>query len=241
NTGMYPGEKSCVATASRVHNHEVVVTMADDGVGLANSELTRSFEMFMQGEQSVDRHDGGHGSGLPIARSLARLHGGDLRATSEGPDLGATFTLTLPRVESLPAGEQESPAPTPAFTGDGLVLVVDDNVDAAVSLAQLLELWGLRTRMVHDGRAVLPAIEECVPDLVLLDIGLPGMDGYQVAESIRADPRWRSLRLIALTGYGQAGDRERSREVGFDAHLVKPVDFSLLESLLSETMGRKVG
>ncbi len=241
NAAKFTRENGQVAVAARAQGDRVVLTVADDGVGMASWDLARVFELFTQGQQSVDRPRGGLGLGLPIARSLARLHGGDLVAESAGPGLGATFTLTLPRADAPVAGDAEPGPSTPTFTGEGVVLIVDDNIDAAVSLAELLELWGLRTCTVHDGREVIAALEACTPDVVLLDIGLPGMDGYEVAQAIRRDPRWESVRIIALTGYGQASDRERSREAGFDAHLVKPVDFSQLERLLAETLGGKVG
>ena len=241
NAAKFTRENGCVAVAASAQDDQVVLTVADDGVGMASWDLARVFELFTQGEQSVDRPRGGLGLGLPIARSLARLHGGDLQAESAGPGLGATFKLTLPRVDDPVAGDVEPAPRTPAFNGEGRVLIVDDNIDAAVSLADLLGLWGLRAWTVHDGREVIGALEAFAPDVVLLDIGLPGMDGYEVAQTIRGEPRWQSLRIIALTGYGQASDRERSRESGFDAHLVKPVDFSLLEQLLAETLEGKVG
>ena len=239
NAAKFTRDNGCVAVAASASDRQVILTVADDGVGMASWDIARVFELFIQGQQSVDRPRGGLGLGLPIARSLARLHGGDLTATSDGPGLGATFTLTLPRVSDPVAGEMEPARRTPVFGSEGLVLIVVDNVDAAVSLAELLGLWGLRTRMVHDGREVIAALEACAPDVVLLDIGLPGMDGYEVARAIRGDPRWHSLWIIALTGYGQASDRERSREAGFDAHLVKPVDFNLLETLLAQALGGK--
>ena len=136
-------------------------------------------------------------------------------------------------------------APAPAVANDGqppasddrLVLVVDDNVDAALGLAELLKVWGLQTRVIHEGTAVIAAVRESSPAIVLLDIGLPGMDGYQLARLIRSEPQWRHLRLIALTGYGQARDHELSRQAGFDLHLVKPVDLDKLAAALGVTDG----
>ena len=230
NAAKFTPQGGRVAMAARARDGLVEVTVADDGAGMDPTELSRVFELFTQGQQSVDRPQGGLGLGLGIARSLARLHGGDLIGASPGRHRGSTFTLTLPqaqgRIESAPPAASAT-APPEASAGR-LVLVVDDNVDAATGLAELLALWGFRTRVAHEGRAVVPAMREATPDVVLLDIGLPGIDGYDVAAMIRSESQWRHVRLIALTGYGQARDRERSREAGFDLHLVKPVDLEKL-------------
>ena len=239
NAAKFTPEGGRVTVAARARDGQVEVTVADDGAGMEPAELSSVFELFTQGQQSVDRPQGGLGLGLAISRSLARLHGGDLVGASGGQHKGSAFTLTLPQAEG------DAAPPPPAVTGglppadpDGrLVLVVDDNVDAALGLAELLAIWGFGTRVVHEGTAVMAAVRESSPDIVLLDIGLPGLDGYQLARLIRAEPQWRHLRLIALTGYGQASDHELSRRAGFDLHLVKPVDLDKLAAALGVAAG----
>ena len=235
NAAKFTSDEGRVDVVAVARDGVVEVSVTDDGAGMDAAELSRVFELFTQGQQSVDRPRGGLGLGLAIARSLARLHGGDLVGTSGGRRQGSTFTLTLPRVEGEvpPAPSPEAGGPGAAGEADRLVLIVDDNVDAAVGLAELLKLWGFRVQVVHDGRAVIPTLRESSPDVVLLDIGLPGIDGYEVAALIRREPRWRRLRLIALTGYGQDSDRDRSRQAGFDLHLVKPVDIERLAEALA--------
>lgn len=234
NAAKFTPDGGQVTVATQARGGQVEVAVADDGAGMEAAELSSVFELFTQGQQSVDRPRGGLGLGLAIARSLARLHGGDLVGASGGQHQGSIFTLTLPQAEDDPVvpAPAESDAARPTASSGRLVLVVDDNVDAAVGLAELLQLWGLRTRVLHEGTAVIAALRESSPDVVLLDIGLPGMDGYQVARLIRSEPQWRQLRLIALTGYGQARDHELSRQAGFDLHLVKPVDLDRLAAAL---------
>ena len=239
NATKFTPDGGHVTVTTQARGGRVEVAVADDGVGMTATELSSVFELFTQGQQSVDRPQGGLGLGLAIARSLARLHGGDLVGSSVGTHEGSTFTLTLPQAE----GEPVAPAPAvadggqPAASDDRLVLVVDDNVDAALGLAELLKIWGLKTRVIHEGTAVIAAVRESSPDIVLLDIGLPGIDGYQLARLIRGEPQWRNLRLIALTGYGQARDHELSRQAGFDLHLVKPVDLDKLAAALGVADG----
>lgn len=232
NAGKFTSDKGRVTVAAEARGDTVELTVDDDGSGMEQAELQRVFEPFAQVEQSVDRPRGGLGLGLSIARSLARLHGGDLAAWSDGHGKGSRLTLTLPLVgDPLPVSVEQATV-SPAADGNKLVLIVDDNVDAAVSLSQLLAIWGFRTLLAHDGRAVMPMLRRQLPDIVLLDIGLPGIDGFELAALIRKEPQWRNLRIVALTGYGQASDRARSREAGIDMHLVKPVNFDLLAEAL---------
>jgi signal transduction histidine kinase/ActR/RegA family two-component response regulator len=234
NAAKFTPDGGRITVAMQARDGLVAVSVADDGAGMDAAELSNVFEPFTQGQQSVDRPQGGLGLGLAIARSLARLHGGDLVGSSDGQHKGSTFTLTLPQAEDDP---QALPPPLtddapPLASDHRLVLVVDDNVDAALGLAELLKIWGFRTRVVHEGTAVIAAVRESSPDIVLLDIGLPGLDGYQLARLIRSEPQWQHLRLIALTGYGRARDHELSRQAGFDLHLVKPVDLDKLAAAL---------
>jgi signal transduction histidine kinase len=238
NAAKFTDEQGKVVVAAAVRGATVDLTVADNGSGMARDELTQVFELFTQGQQGVDRPRGGLGLGLAIARSLARLHGGDLVAASDGPGKGSIFTLTLPRVDGPLAPRAEPDGLPPAARSDRLVLIVDDNVDAAEGLAELLKLWGYRTQVVHDGSAVIGMLQALSPDIVLLDIGLPGIDGFELASLIRQEPCWRDLLIIALTGYGQANDRDRSREAGIDMHLVKPVDIEQLARALDGPVTR---
>ncbi|MBS0447034.1 MAG: response regulator [Proteobacteria bacterium] len=214
-----------------------VLTVRDEGIGLADDETEAVFEVFVQGRQASHRPRGGLGLGLAIARSLAVLHGGTLTASSEGIGHGSTFVLTLPCLATAPDLPASARSPVQAMAGRGRrVLVVDDNVDAAASLADLLALWGYDVVVAHDGPSAIQHLDGRAVDMALLDIGLPVMDGYELAERIRATAAGRAIRLIALTGYGQPADRRRSHACGFDAHLVKPVDPEALAATLSPTL-----
>jgi CheY-like chemotaxis protein len=222
------------------------VHVSDNGEGMDASELGAVFSLFAQGHQAVDRPRGGLGLGLTIAQSLARLHGGDLAASSAGRGQGSRFSLRLPLLDpgrQGGAGSAGGAREARSARADALrVLVVDDNVDAALMLAELLNAFGHRAAVAHDGPSALQRLREEGADVALLDIGLPAMDGYELAEQIRSEPRWREMRLVALTGYGQAGDREQSLRAGFAAHLVKPVETDvLLDALRAGASDRHAG
>jgi CheY-like chemotaxis protein len=193
------------------------------------------FQLFSQGERSIARSEGGLGIGLTIVRKLTEMHDGRVTASSGGTDKGSEFVIALPAVRR--------PQPQPNPVGDGRnearkgsrVLVVDDNVDTAGSLARLLQLLGNQVEVVHHGVAALEAAQIFRPEFVLLDIGLPGMDGYEVAATLRKNGLCENTVIIAVSGYGQEDDRRRGREAGFDHHLVKPVDFDVLTTLLART------
>ncbi len=229
-----PAEKGVRVEASQARD-QVVLEVSDEGIGMAPSELDSIFEMFVQGGQESHRPRGGLGLGLAIARNLVALHGGSLHAFSAGPGLGSTFSLSLP-LHAARAQEAVIDSQLPAETAQGTgkkVLIVDDNVDAATTLSELLRVWGYQTSVVHDAPAALDLLDEVAVDIALLDIGLPVMDGYELARRIRGRPEARELRLIALTGYGQSSDQLQSRSSGFDAHLVKPVDIGKLVRALA--------
>jgi CheY-like chemotaxis protein len=196
--------------------------------------LPRLFQMFSQDARAMQKSQGGLGIGLSLVRSLVGLHGGTVEAASEGPGRGSTFTIRIP---CLPA-QASAPAPAdadaaPAGGAAGLkVLLVDDNVDAATTLAAMLDMLDYRTRTVHSGLDVLPAAQAFEPDVVLLDIGLPGLSGYDVARQLRADPQVAQTWIIAVTGWGAEADRQRGRDAGFDHHLTKPVNVEELLALL---------
>jgi two-component system, sensor histidine kinase len=207
-----------------------VIVVADNGVGISKELLPRIFELFVQSDRSLDRSEGGLGIGLSVVQRLIDMHGGQVAAASAGPGEGSSFEISLPTVA---APQQRRTQPIRPAVQPRRVLVVDDNADAATSLAEFLRLEGHQTEAVYSAKGALEAIGTFDPDVVLLDIGLPDMDGYEVAKRIRA--AGNSVRLVALTGYGQAEDIQRTRTAGFDAHLVKPVDFVALERTVAGT------
>ena len=208
------------------------VRVRDNGQGISAELLPRIFEPFIQDDQSLAHSAGGLGVGLALVRKLCELHGGTVSAASAGPGRGSEFELRLPLVSAEQAPRAPAPAPVEHAPRARRVLVVDDNADLATSTATLLELWGHTVKIVYNGRDVLDAALAFAPHAVLLDIGLPGMDGFEVARRIREHPDLAAVRLIAITGYGQQHDRERALAVGFDAHLVKPVQPDTLKALL---------
>jgi CheY-like chemotaxis protein len=218
---------------------EVAIRIRDDGVGLGPEMLARVFDRFSQADLSVDRTEGGLGIGLTLVKSLVEMHGGKVFVASEGPGLGCEFTVRLPVAGHASAARPRRDETTEDADGSSHqgVLIIDDHPDSASSLAEILKYWGHRVSIAPDGPQGI-ALAEVEPfDLVLLDIGLPGMDGYQVAERLKHLDRSHRLKIVALTGYGQKEDFRKSREVGFDAHLVKPVDLVALQDVLEQLDG----
>jgi PAS domain S-box-containing protein len=216
--------------AGQVGNY-AVVSIEDSGVGIPHDKLESIFEPFVQIDRDAGRSNGGLGIGLTLVKRLVEMHGGSVEASSPGRDLGSRFVVRLPAVVDPAIAIEPLPKPPPAAVSRR-ILVVDDNEDAAVTLAMLLELNGHQTFVAHDGDAALEAANQLEPDLVLLDIGLPTIDGHEVCRRLRAQPRGANMRVVALTGWGQDADRRRSREAGFDGHLTKPVAYEELESLV---------
>jgi PAS domain S-box-containing protein len=213
---------------------DALVTVKDTGVGIPAEHLPHVFEMFAQVDRSLERSQGGLGLGLTIVRRLVEMHGGMVEAHSEGPGKGSTFVVRLPVSGGRPAERQ-----SPAGAGEGKaagrrckVLVVDDDEDTAASLGTMLRMMGHDVRTAHDGAEAVDAAGSYRPDLVLLDIGLPKLNGYEAARRIREQPWGKGMKLIALTGWGQEEDRRRAKEAGFDQHVVKPVEPAALEQLL---------
>lgn len=211
---------------------EAVTRVADDGQGISAEMLPRIFETFVQGDRSLARSAGGLGVGLGLVRKLCELHGGSVAAASDGPERGSEFTLRLPLVAAPTVGRAEVANAAAAPVRALRILLVDDNVDLVASTVALLETWGHEVKAAHDGREVSTLALAYRPDVILLDIGLPGMDGFEVARQLSAMPMLASTRLIAMTGYGQERDRARATAAGFDAHLVKPVQPRVLKTLL---------
>ena len=238
NAAKYMVEGGRVWLTAQRRGDELVLEVRDTGRGMSADVLAHAFDLFTQGERTLDRAESGLGIGLTVVRSLVELHGGHVRAESEGPDRGSVFTVTLPaprvldpprRIATQRSGETRLPA-----LGGRRVLVVDDNLDTAESASLLLEIEGYDVRVAHSGPEAIEIARVFAPDIVLLDIGLPGMDGYAVARILRAAPELTRCRLIAVSGYGQPEDRHRSREAGFDRHLVKPVEADVLREVLAE-------
>jgi len=209
---------------------KAVLRVRDTGVGIEPEMLPRIFELFAQAQQPMDRPVGGLGIGLTLSRRLVELHNGTITAASDGPGRGAEFTVRLPVASAVP------PEASPVVRGperSRRILVIEDNDDARDSLRLLLEALGHRVVAVGDGAEGLALAQAHPPEVALIDLGLPGLDGYEVARALRASPTGKAITLIAVTGYGQAEDRQRSKEAGFDAHLVKPVSQTLLSSLIA--------
>jgi len=212
--------------------NEVVVVVRDSGIGMPADQLDGIFEMFTQVDDESERPRRGLGIGLTLVRRLVQLHGGSVTARSEGRGLGSEFEVRLPIVESHREIEMTQPA-HPPDPGARRILVVDDNHDSAESIATLLQISGHRTFVVHDGVSAVEAAEHLRPDVVLLDVGLPKLSGIDACRRIRSHPWGKGMVIVALTGWGQESDRSKTREAGFDAHLVKPVDYADLLQLLA--------
>ncbi|WP_437998146.1 ATP-binding protein [Sorangium sp. So ce185] len=225
---------SCAASGG-----DAWIRVTDTGVGISAELLPRVFEPFMQARRTLDRSQGGLGVGLTLVKRLAELHGGRVEAMSAGPGEGTAISVWLP-LAGASADSAAAPSTEIPRSGAGAlrVLLVDDNVDAAEGLRRILQLHGHTVAMAHDGPAALEAARASKPELVLLDIGLPGMDGYEVVRRLRAEPELRGSYIAAVSGYGQDQDRRRSREAGFDAHLTKPVATAQLLALVAEAAPR---
>jgi signal transduction histidine kinase len=209
------------------------VHVRDTGMGIAPEVLPRVFDLFAQAERTLDRAQGGLGIGLTISRNLAQLHGGTIEARSDGLGKGSEFTVRLPALPAVNVAEPAAPIDKGPYAPSKRkrVLVVDDNPDVAESLSMVLELLGHQVHAVHDGTVAVATARAERPDLMFVDIGLPVMDGYEVARTVRADPTLGDVVLIALTGYGSADDKARSRAAGFQHHLVKPVHVDALREV----------
>jgi signal transduction histidine kinase/ActR/RegA family two-component response regulator len=231
NASKYTDEGGHIAVRLEDRPDELVVHVSDSGVGIAPDKQDSIFDMFVQVDQSLERGNKGLGVGLTLAKQLIELHGGSISVHSEGVGEGSQFTVRLPRGRVSAA----RPAPPPAISEPipkHRVLIADDNVDFAASLLAILESLGQQVTVVHDGFAALEAAGRLMPEYIFLDIGMPGMNGYEVAQRLRRQPATCDAVIVAITGWGQDKDRERARDAGFDQHLVKPVDIDNLVNLL---------
>jgi CheY-like chemotaxis protein/anti-sigma regulatory factor (Ser/Thr protein kinase) len=221
NAIKFTGPQGAITLGLRQVQEAAEITVRDDGEGMPSEVLERVFDLFYQAPQGADRSRGGLGLGLAIVHSLLEMHGGTVHAASDGVGHGSTITLCLPLVappaQPAPEGEHAS-----AQGGHGRVLLVDDNQDGADTAATLLQLSGYEVEVAYDPGVALAALDAFTPDVAVLDIGLPGMSGYELAARVRVHPNGRNCYLVALTGYGTAADITRARAAGFRQHLVKP-------------------
>jgi CheY-like chemotaxis protein len=224
-----------VSVQHHVADQEVEIRVQDTGIGIDRDLLSRIFEPFTQSDRSLDRSRGGLGLGLAVVRALIGLHGGTVGVHSDGPGKGSTFWVRLPTIaDSAPAVKQR---PASIDTARTRILIVEDNRDAADMLKEVLVERGHEVDVRYSGEDAMSAVREFQPDIVLCDLGLPGKDGYAVATEIRQTSAGREIKLVAISGYGMAEDRERSKAAGFDRHLTKPVEVRKLEKLLAELNG----
>ncbi|MEO5616198.1 MAG: ATP-binding protein [Candidatus Eisenbacteria bacterium] len=235
NASKFTPRDGSILLAVEREGEQAVVRVRDSGIGIAADQLPRIFDIFMQVDHSLERSISGLGIGLTLVKNLVELHGGTVEARSSGIGDGSEFVVRLPALQDAPGLPQPAaPESNPPLTARR-ILVVDDNQDAAATLALVLELKGHETRTVHDGLEAVQAAATFKPDVVLLDIGLPKLNGYEAARRIREQPWGKSILLVALTGWGKDEDRQKSTEAGFDAHLIKPVDQADLTRLLAES------
>jgi signal transduction histidine kinase/CheY-like chemotaxis protein len=246
NAAKYSPEGSHIRLDAERHGQDVVVTVGDDGIGIAPDTLSRVFEMFSQAKAALERAQGGLGIGLSLAKGVVEMHGGTITAHSDGLGKGSAFRVRLATVaaQALQADVPEHDGRPGRQGRDGRqggckILVADDNHDAAESLAFLLRSTGHDVRTAHDGEQAVDVAETHRPDVVLLDIGMPRLNGYQAARRIRQTPWGKAAKLVALTGWGQEEDKRQAREAGFDSHMVKPVDPATLETFLQTVVTRE--
>jgi signal transduction histidine kinase/CheY-like chemotaxis protein len=239
NAAKYTERSGQICLTVDLNGSQAVVSVRDNGVGISAEHLPHIFEMFSQVAPALERSQGGLGIGLALVRGLVALHGGTVEAHSDGPGRGSEFRVHLPVAEpKTPVKANDNGHLSPVAT-KSRILVVDDLRDSAESLGMVLELKGHTIRIAHDGREAVQAAAAFRPDVILMDIGLPKMNGYEAAREIRHEPWGKSMILVALTGWGQDEDKRRAAEAGFDHHMTKPVDPATLEGLLSRRVTRK--
>lgn len=235
NAAKYTTEAGRISVRLEREAQQAAIRVRDTGVGIPLELQPRIFDLFVQGDHSLARSQGGLGIGLTLVRKLVEMHGGSVAVASAGPGAGSEFTVRLPALPAERVTEHVGVPTARAHVTDALrkrVLVVDDNVDAAESIAMILRVSGYDVRCVFDGPSVLRAAQTYHPDVVVLDIGLPGLSGYDVARTLRKEPEFKRTPIVALTGYGQDEDRRRAKEAGFDFHMTKPVDPEQLQAFV---------
>ena len=240
NAAKYTNEGGHIELSANAQRGEAIITVRDNGIGIDSNLLPHVFELFTQGERSLDRSQGGLGVGLTVVQRLVALHQGRVEVKSEGSGKGTSFTVVLPCISEVPQSESETQSlpDAVAILGGQRILVVDDNIDAAESVAMWLRLEGHEVRKVADGLQAVAIAQVFAPQIVLVDIGLPGINGYEVARRLRHKSAGGPLLLIALSGYGNEEDRARSVEAGFDHHFVKPADLRTIQAAINVWRGR---
>ena len=241
NAAKYTGAGGHIALSGHIERGTLSLSIKDDGIGIPAESLGGIFAMFSQVEGAAVHSEGGLGIGLALVSGLTELHGGKVEARSEGLGHGSEFVVRLPVITAdagvaTPTADADVPAPV-----GRRVLIADDNQDAADSLAMFLEMAGHEVRVVHDGRSALSVAQAFRPDTALLDIGMPQLNGYEVAQALRQEPWGAGIALIALTGWGQEDDRKKAIDAGFDRHLTKPVDPDMLVSLIASPQIKEKG
>ena len=235
NAAKYTPTGGEIQLLGRLVDQEVQITVRDNGIGISPERMPAMFELFAQGERSIARSEGGLGIGLTIVKRLVEMHDGRVEAHSDGPDCGSRFTVCFPYRGGARSKRTSSALPSDQNGTGRRILLVDDNKDMAQGMKRLLSAAGHTIRIATDGLEALKVSEKFLPSAVILDIGLPGMDGYEVARRLREATSGPPAILIAMTGYGQPEDKQRAISAGFDHHLVKPVDFKELKAILSKT------
>jgi PAS domain S-box-containing protein len=233
NSAKYTQPGGRIRLMAKRHGNEAVVSVHDNGMGIAHDKLPHVFDMFFQADGGFERAHGGLGIGLSLAKRLVEMHGGSIEARSEGIGKGSEFSVSLPIVLETAQPEEEMPTSRCESVAGRRIVVADDNTDQAETLAQLLRLEGNHVEVVHDGLALIEAAARIHPEAAIVDIAMPGLNGYEAARRIRRQPWGKAMKLIAQTGYGQEEDRRRALEAGFDGHLVKPADLGAMMKLLS--------
>lgn len=236
NATKYTPPRGHIWVALEQHGDWAELCVRDNGRGIPAEKLPHIFELFTQVDTTIDRSMGGLGIGLTVVRNLVQLHGGTVMASSSGPNRGSEFLVRLPLLPLAHPPHFAFPAATCEETGTLRVLIVEDNVDSAETLAELIEIWGHDARIAHHGSAAISLAVDYLPDVVLLDIGLPGISGYEVARLLRQQPDLEETLLVALTGYGQEEDRRKALSAGFDVHLTKPVNPDQLQRILARAV-----
>ena len=238
NAAKFTPEGGQISLSCYREGHEAVIQVRDDGEGISRDMLEKIFDLFTQANQSMDRSQGGLGVGLTLVRRLVELHGGTIEAQSDGPGKGSTFLVRLPLVpvhDAVPDLDDPTDAATARAARSRRILIVDDNQDSLDTLSRLLTQLGHEIETACDGLSACETAVTFTPSLVLLDIGLPGMDGFEVARRLRSEPSLDGMYLVALTGYGSESDRTRTGDLGFDDHLIKPVALETLKTIVEKT------
>jgi signal transduction histidine kinase/CheY-like chemotaxis protein len=233
NAIKYTGAGGLIRVSLASRDGEALLTVQDDGLGIAPTLLPHVFEPFVQGERTLERSQGGLGVGLTLVHRLVELHEGRVSVTSDGPGRGSTFTIRLP-IAAPPPAQQTALPRAPATAEPCRVLLIEDNRDARETFRMMLEIAGHQVLEAEEGRSGLELLRTELPDIAVIDVGLPGLDGYEIASRFRQEPQSRRVVLVALTGYGTPEARERSRAAGFDHHLIKPIDPEALRALMRQ-------